>query len=124
VTGQGWAPDHQVTLTLMPGAVPLGTTVTNSAGSFSMAVTIPADTAPGPYEKVASGPSGANPAQTLTLTGHLTVESCPAPVPPVSHPLPVTGFGARAWLVASLAIILMGSALVLGARQRRHRRAS
>jgi hypothetical protein len=122
VTGQGWAPGHEVTLTLMPGAVPLGTTMTNSAGGFSLVVTIPANTAPGQYEKVASGPSGANPAQALTLTDHLTVESCPAPVP--SHPLPFTGFGARGWLAASLAFILAGSALVLQARKRRHRHAS
>jgi hypothetical protein len=125
VTGQGWAPGHAVTLTLTPGAVPLGTTVANSAGSFSLVVTIPANTEPGQYQKVASGPSGANPAQTLTLTDQLTVESCPAPAPPVSHPsLPFTGFGARGWLAASLAFILAGSALVLEARKRRHRRAS
>jgi hypothetical protein len=109
----------------MPGAVPLATTVTDSAGSFSIVVTIPANTAPGQYEKVASGPSGANPAETLTLTDQLTVESCPAPAPAVSHPsLPFTGFGARGWLAASLAFILAGSALVLEARKRRHRRAA
>jgi hypothetical protein len=124
VTGQGWEPGHEVTLTLMPGAVPLGTIVTDSAGSFSLVVTIPSNTSPGQYEKVASGPSGANPAQTLTLTGQLTVESCPAPVPQVSHPLPFTGFGARAWLVASLAFILAGSALVFQTRKRRHRHAA
>jgi hypothetical protein len=124
VTGQGWAPGHEVTLTLTPGAVPLGTTVTTSAGGFSLVVTIPANTAPGQYEKVASGPSGANPAETLTLTDQLTVESCPAPAPPVHTSLPFTGFGARGWLAASLAFILAGSALVLETRKRRHRRAS
>jgi hypothetical protein len=99
--------------------------MTDSAGSFSLVVTIPANTAPGQYEKVASGPSGANPAETLTLTDQLTVESCPAPAAPAPHTsLPFTGFGARGWLAASLAFILAGSALVLEARKRRHRRAA
>jgi LPXTG-motif cell wall-anchored protein len=107
----------------------LGTATTNSAGDFSLVVTIPADTAPGQYKKVATGPSAADP-PTVTLSDNLTVLNCPpaAAEPPLAQAepptsLPKTGFDTRIWLVASLAFILIGSALVLGARKRRHRRA-
>jgi len=105
----------------MPGSVPLGTVVANALGHFTHRVTIPANTVPGSYTKVASGPSGVNPGTTLTLSDHLTVLNCQVAAAPPK--LAFTGFGAYVWLAAALAAVLVGSALVLGARKRRHRHA-
>jgi hypothetical protein len=122
VTGQGFAPGQDVTLTLMSDPVVLGTAVPNSAGDFSQVVTIPAGTPLGSHQLVATGRSLANPTQPLTLSALITVVCPAAPVAP-SHVLPFTGLASRTWLAASLAFILAGAALVLRAHKRRQHRA-
>lgn len=125
VTGQGFAPTSHVTITLMSTPVLLATATTNSSGSFSQLVTIPVGTPLGPHEIVASGPSFANPAQTLTLSAAINFQCPAAPAAIAPKPgLAFTGSDTRIWLAASLAFVLVGSALVLGARKRRHRHAS
>ncbi len=132
VTGEGFAPGGTVRVTLNPV---LATAVAESAGNFSTVVTIPVGTPLGPHLIVASGPSLENPAQSLTVSAPILLAS--AAVPPVvpvaavaapadapSAPLAFTGFAARSWLVASLAFVLVSTALVLGARKRRQRRTS
>jgi hypothetical protein len=124
VTGQGFAPGQVVTLTLMSTPVVLGTAGPNRAGDFSQVVTIPAGASLGSHQMVATGRSAANPGQPLTLSAQLTL-ACPTAVTTApTHVLPVTGFATRAWLAASLAFILVGTALVLRAHKRRHHRAS
>jgi hypothetical protein len=123
VTGDGLASGQGVTLMLMSTPVVLGTAVPNGSGAFSQVVRIPSGVALGVHQIVASGRSSANPARSMTLSAQLTL-ACPTAVTvSPNQVLPITGFATRAWLAASLAVILVGAALVLRAHKRRHHRA-
>jgi hypothetical protein len=123
VTGQGFASGQDVTLTLMSAPVPLGTAAANRAGDFSHLVTVPSGAPLGSHQVVATGRSFADPAQPLSLSAQLTLACAATVTVAPSHVLPFTGFATRAWLVASLAFILAGAALVLRAHKRRQHRA-
>src|ERR1039458_8399914 len=58
VTGQHFASDESIPLTLFSRGVTVGSTTTNGSGSFSTDVTIPSDTAPGGHTIVANGATG------------------------------------------------------------------
>jgi hypothetical protein len=122
VTGEGWASGTTETISIMSSPVVLGTTTANSQGDFSTSVTIPLNTALGAHEIVATGPSEANPAEPLTLSANLTIVASTAAQPTAAAAQPFTGWDTRAPLLASLALVVLGSAAVLIARNRRQRR--
>jgi LPXTG-motif cell wall-anchored protein len=117
--------NRDVTLTIFSDPVVLGTTGTNAAGNFSTGVVIPTTAALGPHTIVATGPSLANPAVPLTLSASITVvaaTAAPAAAAPASHAaLPITGWDTRGPLLGGLALLLLGTAVVLVTRSRRHR---
>ena len=122
VTGEGWAPGTTETISIMSSPVVLGTAVANGQGDFTTSDTIPLNASLGSHEIVATGPSEANPAQPLTLSANLTVVASTAAQPAAAATQPFTGWDTRAPLLASLALVVAGSAAVLIARNRRHRR--
>lgn len=141
VTGEGFAPDTTVVLSLQPGGTQLTSVTTTAQGGFSVAVTIPSGLAPGRYTIVATGACPSNPAISLGLSAQVTVTARPTTVttgpptsvPPVSTPAPsaapapasgplaFTGAETMATVLASLALIVAGSAVVLTSRRRRRR---
>jgi hypothetical protein len=125
VTGEGWAAGSTVTLTFESTPVPSGTAVPNAQGNFSTTIIVPLDATLGPHEVVATGPSLADPAVPLTLSASLTVvasATAPAAAAPASHaPLPFTGWDSRGPLLGGLALLILGTAVVLVTRSRRHR---
>jgi hypothetical protein len=122
VTGEGWAGGTTETISIMSSPVVLSTTTANSQGDFSTSITIPLNTTLGAHEIVATGPSEANPAQPLTLSAALTIVASTAAQPTAAAAQPFTGWDTRAPLLASLALVVLGTAAVLVARNRRQRR--
>jgi hypothetical protein len=76
VTGQHFASDELITLTLFSRGVTLGSTTTNGSGSFSTDISVPSDTAPGGHTIVANGATGDS-----ASTGITVVISFPTPGP-------------------------------------------
>ena len=84
VTGDGFAPNTQLTVELHSTPVVLATTTSDGAGHYSVTVVIPAGTAPGAHEIVTTGlgPSG----EVRTSSISITVQAAAAPVPVVLTP--------------------------------------
>lgn len=72
VTGQNFAPDESITLTLGSHGVILGSTTSNKNGSFSIAITIPANAPPGIYTIFATGASGDSASTGITVEINFT----------------------------------------------------
>ena len=74
VTGTGFAPESEVTITLHSDPVEVGTATTDADGAFTAEVTVPADTEAGEHTVVA-----ASDAPAVTASAPLTVTVPPAP---------------------------------------------
>jgi hypothetical protein len=86
VTGQNFVPDELITLTLYSQGVTIGSTASNGGGSFSTAVTIPADTAPGSHTIVATGATGDSANTGITIVSTQTPPVIAALTPPALIP--------------------------------------
>ncbi|GEM_PF-6348206 len=69
VTGNNFYPGEEITLELYSDPVAIGQTNADSAGSFSIVVTIPTDATPGSHSIVANGSSGDSANTAIVVTG-------------------------------------------------------
>jgi hypothetical protein len=109
VTGSGYPPNSEVTITLTGGIV-LGTVTTDDTGSFSVDVVIPADLEPGEYSIGCTGVSGETIGTDVTVVGAAVVGTA------------FTGSSVNVPLWTVLIAILLGTGLVLLVAGRRRRR--
>lgn len=119
VSGSGWLPASEVTLTFLSSPVVLGTATTDANGAFTTQVTIPADASPGRHTIRATGlgPAG----QPRTVDVAITVAGAADRDGVVVIPdrgLPRTGSGALASLVAAGGLLVVGTLAVVTARRR------
>ena len=125
VSGTGYAPNSQVTVTITAGdntgstlaagdVIASVTTTTDATGSFTVTISVPAGTPAGTYVLTASGvdPSGAPRVERTTI-------EVQAPGSGGGGGLPFTGSssGRSVWL--ALALLAVGTATVVAVRQRR-----
>jgi hypothetical protein len=112
VTGQGFQPNSDVSLTLHSTPVSLGTAHTNGAGSFSQGVTIPASTTSGSHTITAVDAAGDTASASLTVTG-----SSGSSTPPSTG---LAGTGVAVIGIGALGVVLLiGGGLMLLAGRRR-----
>ncbi|MBW3589284.1 MAG: hypothetical protein KY429_07685 [Actinobacteria bacterium] len=124
VSGGGFCPGTQVTVTLVPtgsttGAPrALGTFTTDASGNFAGSVIIPTDTPPGTYTLQATGQSS-DCVATRVLSANLTVRAAQAAVARGPRGFgAVTGIEALPWVVGGLAVIGLGTGMVVISRRR------
>jgi alpha-L-fucosidase len=127
VTGSGFTPCAEVTLTLHSDPVALGTVTADATGAFSKPVTIPASTPAGSH--TITGTAGStNGIVTLTVTAAGTTTSAgsgssssTAAVTPAQSGGPLAFTGAHAALYSGLGLLLVlaGGAVAYLARRRR-----
>ncbi|MFI5912145.1 fibronectin type III domain-containing protein [Dactylosporangium sp. NPDC051541] len=112
VIGTGFAPYSTASIVVYSSPVTLGTTVTDGAGSFSQAVTLPAALTAGQHQVIASGvdPNGAPRAMKLAVTVR---------GPAAGGSLPVTGTNTLMLLLIGVAATTGGGTLVLAGTRRR-----
>lgn len=105
VSGSGFLPDSDVTITLNSTPVLLKTVKTNSSGSFSTTVTIPTNTALGSHTLVVSGKDANGNTVSSVLSLNVAV-------------LPATGNNASSAAILGLSLLLLGSGLLLVCRRK------
>ena len=112
--GAGYAPGDPVGLTFESTPVSVGTATADSNGQFSAKVTIPSDAARGAHTIRSSGhrPDGSS----LELTAKVTVVA-PGETAGAGA-LAFTGSDALPVVWIALVVLVLGSALVIGARRR------
>ena len=124
VSGGGFCPGTQVTVSLVltgsttgsPRA--LGTFTTDSSGNFVGSVTIPADTPPGSYRLESTGQS-ADCRATRVLSANFSVRAEQAAVARGPRATgAVTGIEALPWLIGGLAVVGLGTGMVVISRRR------
>jgi hypothetical protein len=103
--------------------------VANAEGTFTASLTVPVDASFGRYDVISTCPSGVTSGQTLTMSARLTIVPSPATKTKAAVNLTSNGghqslasWQTRVPFVATLVVILLGSAAVLVSRGRRHRR--
>jgi hypothetical protein len=122
ISGGGFAPGSTVTITIAAGGgltlaegdvVVSGTAVADASGNFSIRLQVPPGTPAGDYAVVASGigPDG----EPVALRSTVTVVAAGAG----GGGLPFTGSNSGVALWVAFAVVALGAALVIGARQRR-----
>ncbi|GAA3259661.1 hypothetical protein GCM10010532_111120 [Dactylosporangium siamense] len=106
VIGTGFAPFSTAVITLYSTPTVLGTVTTDASGGFTKSVRVPAGLEPGEHAFVAAGvdPDGA----THTMKLAVTVQAAGS--------LPVTGVPVAGFLIAGIAIVMTGGAMVLLSR--------
>lgn len=136
VTGSGFAPNSTVVIELGSPAIVLGQVTTNGQCEFRADVLIPANTRSGTYRIVVTGRCASGLTCSLTLSALITITSpegttvtsnpggglAGTVAPPSAStrgPLAFTGAESLATVLASLALIVVGTAAVLAARRRR-----
>ncbi len=110
VSGSGFPPNTPLDVLLFSDPVLLGTTTSDSAGAFHVAVTIPTNTTPGTHQIVVRG-GGKEARVSITVT---------APPRPAG-PLPRTGSDARAAMRVGAVVLAAGLGLLSLAAMRPHR---
>lgn len=118
ITCTGWAPNTEVTATLLPGGAVLGSVITNADGSFTAEATIPSDLAPGNYVIRLSGLNAQGVAVHVDLAFTVVAPDRAGITP--SPSLPRTGGDALLALGAAAGLLAMGGA-ALGVARRRSR---
>lgn len=110
VSGQNFAPNSSVELTLHSGAIDLGTVTTDGSGAFSAEVTIPSSVGAGSHEIEATGGGE-------IATAFVTVTCAGAP----GGPPPVAGTGVAILSIGGVGLVLLigGGLLVMAGRRRR-----
>lgn len=115
VSGSGFLPGSALTVTLEPGGDVLATARASSGGTFSVRVTIPADTAAGNYDVDVSG-RGCN---GLAVTAHSSlVVVVIMPTTTTSKPLPFTGASVALPVAIGAVLVVVGLAAVVIGRRR------
>jgi hypothetical protein len=113
VIGDGFLPYSTATIIIYSDPIVLGSVVTDGAGSFRRAVTVPATLAAGHHSLVASGvaPDGTSRFLRMDVT-----------VSPVSHRagLAYTGVDVIVPLLGGLAAVAVGAFVIVAARRRRN----
>lgn len=119
VTGNNFYPGEEITLELYSDPVAIGQTNADSAGSFSIVVTIPTDVTPGSHSIVANGSSGDSANTAIVVTG--TIVSVTAKIVPAASKsgLPLTG--ANIAMVSEVGVLAMalGGMLIVSTRRPR-----
>lgn len=120
VSGSGFAPGSNVSITLESTPVLLRTVTTDGAGAFSTTVEIPRGTTPGRHTLKATGANPAGGLRVLTLEVNVTAPAGPQtqPQPQPGALLPRSGSNAIGLVAVGLAIMMAGC-VVLAARWRR-----
>jgi len=112
-----YAPGAPVSLTFTSDPVSLGTVNANANGQFSTTVTIPSNATAGTHTITASGASASG--GTLVLSASVTVTRAGAAAPGAAGRLAFTGSTDTAPLLwIALVSLVVGAALVVGARRR------
>ena len=127
LTGSGFGANTTVVVEMQPPPIVLGSTTSDSTGSFSITTTIPADTT-GTHTLTANG-------VRCGLVSSSSTENPPPPPPSTTTPPPgkttptssrggLAATGAAVWVPAGLATVLLtvGLGLSRSARSRRARR--
>jgi hypothetical protein len=109
VSGSGFQPNSEVTLTLRPGSAVLGTVTADSAGHFSTSVTVPAGTSAGSYQIVATDQIGDSAIAAVTVTASTTT-----PGAPFNTGVAVASIGS-----VGIALLVGGGLLLVFGRKRR-----
>lgn len=121
VSGGGFCPNTQVTVTLIPNSGSprtLATFTTDAQGNFIGTVNIPTDAAVGRYTLQSSGQSSDCVAARV-LSANLTVRAAAAAVAQGPRAAgATTGIEALPWLVGGLAVIGLGAGMVVVSRRR------
>jgi LPXTG-motif cell wall-anchored protein len=115
----GYGPGELVDITFASKPVSLGTVTTDATGAFSAQVTIPRDASPGTHTISTTGRRADG--STLVLTTSITVAGRDggARAGSSAGALPFTGSSnalSAVWI--ALAVLVLGAALVIGARRR------
>jgi hypothetical protein len=117
VTASGFEPNGgQVQLTFCSAPVSLGTATINADGDIDQAVTIPSDAVLGHHMIMASGPNADG--GTLRISIDLTLVAPAGTSSSSSGSLPFTGLDLIPLIISALALIAVGSGLVLVGRDR------
>jgi hypothetical protein len=123
VSASGFKPDGgSVQLTFCSTPVSLGTATINAQGDIYERVTIPSGAALGHHMIMVSGPNTAG--GTLRISIDLTIVAPASTTTSSSGSLPFTGFNLVPLIIAALALIGVGSGLVVVGRDRLHHRAA
>ncbi len=119
VSGDGYAPNAQVTITMFSAPVVLGVTRADATGFFSETVTIPAGTQPGPHRIEARGEAADGGILVLAVT--VTVQGSAAAGAGSSAGGTLAGTGLDLAVMAGIAagLIATGVALWMTRRPRR-----
>ena len=117
----GFAAGATLEITLESDPVHLATATADANGQFSTPVTIPEDATVGPHTVVAKG-QGAN-GSTLTINAELTIRSATAGAG-APGALAFTGSDSLPLVWIALALLTVGTALVLAVRRRAQARRS
>ncbi|MCU1616003.1 MAG: fibronectin type protein [Frankiales bacterium] len=110
VKGSGYLPYSTVTVIIYSTPTVLGSVVTDAAGNFTLAVTVPADLAPGDHHLVSSGVASDGTQRFMRMD--ITLASA-------SNQLAWTGFSALPWVGAGVGLVAVGTAGLILARRRR-----
>lgn len=113
LTGSGFTPGAAVSIYVYSTPTLLSKTVSDATGSIAVAVTIPADLAPGSHTLQAIGPAPGGGSTDLT-----TSFTVPGSGASGGGGLPVTGFPAFTVLGVAVLAVLIGGTLVLMSRRR------
>jgi hypothetical protein len=110
VTGSGYPPGSEVTITLSPGGIELGTATADDQGNFSETFVIPADLEPGAYTIACSRVGGETIGNDVTIVGAAVGGTA------------FTGSSLNVPLWTLLIAVLLGTGLVLVLAGRRRQR--
>jgi LPXTG-motif cell wall-anchored protein len=108
--GTGWPPN--VTLDLAVNGEPVGSVVTDAAGSWSFSYVVPANASGTQTATVSCG--------SFVLSTQFSVAAPPVSLQPApgSTTLPVTGSDSLSWVQIGIALIALGAVLVYLTRRR------
>lgn len=118
ITGEGYKGNSNVQIEFRSVPQSMGSATTNSSGTFTKTVTIPADAAPGRHTIVATGfePSGA----PRELSAEITITAAATSAAARTATLPRTGGQSTLPLVAGgVALVALGGVALVAARRRR-----
>jgi hypothetical protein len=114
VDGQGFAAGEQVVITLHTKTFTLATVTTDSSGSFSTVVTLPAGVT-GNHQILATGATGDK------ASGHLTLSNCAGTAPQSAGTGGLSATGVAVLSLAGLGLVLLVGGVFLVASGRRRR---
>lgn len=100
ISGEGFAPNGLVVVTIQSAPVELGRGNADAVGDFTATVRVPADFPPGAHTLSATGPAAGGGTQVLSFEVV------------VAGSLAVTGLAQPWWLYAGLAAVLLGGGAI------------